>query len=357
MKTDTPARAVGPPAVEPHIPGFGLRPPTGAEIAAIRPLAEAMSEIVSATNRAEGVDELTTADELVNWFAHPGPHFDAANDLVLAEVDGQLVGYLYLQWVDTTDGLREYRAGGYVLPGWQRRGIGHALMSWAERHAVERLAEQPTERPVVIGSFADERRVNKIALLESLGYRPARWFFEMLRPSLDEIDVPPLPEGLEIRPLSSAREDVRRVFDADVEAFQDHWGGFAADDAAFEEWLADPNFDPSLWVVAWDGDQIAGAVENAIYASDNATFGRKRGWLDGVFTRRPWRRRGLGSALVARSLVLLRERGMTEAMLGVDSDNPSGALGLYKRAGFVEHQRSVALRKPLEPLELDGVAG
>jgi mycothiol synthase len=346
MKTDAPAQSVPTPA-SPEIPGFVMRPPTPVELEAMRPLAEAMSAIVSATNQVEGVDEVTTADELVNWFRHPGPHFDAATDLVLAEVGAQLVGYLYLQWVDTTDGLREFRAGGYVHPEWQRRGIGHALMAWAERRAVERIAEQPTERPVVIGSFADERRRAKIGLLESLGYEPTRWFFEMLRPSLDEVEIPPLPNGIEIRPLSSAREDVRRVFDADVEAFQDHWGGFAADDAAFEEWLTEPNFDPSLYVVAWDGDEIAGAVENTIYDSDNSAFGRKRGWLDGVFTRRPWRRRGLGAALVARSLVVLRERGMTEAMLGVDSDNPSGALGLYQRAGFVEHQRSVALRKPL----------
>jgi mycothiol synthase len=205
----------------------------------------------------------------------------------------------------------------------------------------------PTDRPVVVGSFADERRAAKISLLQSLGYQPARWFFEMLRPSLDEIDVPPLPEGLEIRPMTSARHEVRRLFDADVEAFQDHWGGFAADDAAFEEWLTEPNFDPSLYVVAWDGEQIAGGVENAIYAKDNEAFNRRRGWLDSVFVRRPWRRRGLGAALVARSLVRLREAGMSEAMLGVDSANPTGALGLYERAGFKVHTRSQAFRKPM----------
>jgi mycothiol synthase len=344
---DDPDAASAAMLTRPAVAGLVLRAPSPDELAAPGALVASMVAVVAAANAAEGVDETTTVGELVNWITHPGEHFDPASDLVLALVDEALVGYLYVQWVDTTDGLREFRLGGYVDPAWQRRGIGHALLGWGERRAAERVKAAPTDRPVVVGSFADERRAAKISLLQGLGYQPTRWFFEMLRPSLDEIDVPPLPKGLEIRPLTSARHEVRRLFDADVEAFQDHWGGFAADDAAFEEWLTEPNFDPSLYVVAWDGDEIAGAVENTIYASDNATFGRKRGWLDGVFTRRPWRRRGLGAALVARSLVVLRERGMTEAMLGVDSDNPSGALGLYKRAGFVEHQRSVALRKPL----------
>ena len=63
----------------------------------------------------------------------------------------------------------------------------------------------------------------------------------------------------------------------------------------------------------------------------------------------PWRRRGLGSALVARSLIVFRERGMTSAGLGVDADNPTGALGLYERAGFEVDFRSTAYRKPMEP--------
>jgi ribosomal protein S18 acetylase RimI-like enzyme len=87
---------------------------------------------------------------------------------------------------------------------------------------------------------------------------------------------------------------------------------------------------------------------NTIYTADNEAFGRRRGWLDSVFVRRAWRRRGLGAALVARSLVRLREAGMSEAMLGVDSDNPSGALALYERAGFEVHRRSAAYRKPME---------
>ncbi len=329
------------------VPGLVLRTPSSEELATPLTLAISMVAVVAATNAAEGIDETTTPEELVNWLSHPGEHFDPATDVLLALVGETLVGYIFRDWVDTTDGLREFRLRGYVHPTWQRHGIGHALLAWGERGAAERAKASPTDRGLVLGTWVDERRTTKIALLREQGYEPVRWFFEMLRPNLDAVEVPPLPEGLEIRPMGNHREEWRVLFDADVEAFQDHWGGFAADEAAFEEWVSDPNFDPSLYVVAWDGDRIAGAVENGIYTADNELFGRRRGWLDSVFVRRPWRRRGLGAALVARSLVLLREAGMAEAMLGVDSDNPSGALGLYKRAGFEEHQRSSAFRKPL----------
>ncbi|MEO8510990.1 MAG: GNAT family N-acetyltransferase, partial [Chloroflexota bacterium] len=88
-------------------------------------------------------------------------------------------------------------------------------------------------------------------------------------------------------------------------------------------------------------------VLNIIDARENELLGVQRGWLDSVFVRRPWRRRGLGAALVARSLDVLRERGLTSAILGVDAENPTGALGLYERAGFVEISREAAWRRPL----------
>ena len=310
-------------------------------------LAERMATIANACNQLEGVDELPTADELRNWLLASGDHFDAAKDVQLALVDDRLVGYTWVDWVDTTDGLREYRLGGYVHPDWQRRGIGTLLLEWGEQHARDHAAAHATDRPLAVGSWASEKRQRKAALLAKHSYEPVRWFFEMLRPDLESIDVPPLPKGLEVRQVTNADAELRQLFAADVEAFQDHWGGFASDEAAYQEWINDPHFDPSLYVVAFDGDEIAGGVENAVYREENAAFNRSRGWLDSVFTRRPWRRRGLGAALVARSLVRLREAGMTEAMLGVDSDNPTGALGLYERAGFKVHARSSAFRKPM----------
>jgi|KBSSwiStaDraftv2_1062776.scaffolds.fasta_scaffold16631_6 mycothiol synthase len=327
----------------PEIPGLSLRPHEGGTAPA-----SLMVPIANAVYAANGMDEITTVADLENWLGHALGGFDPAGDVVLAEVGGVLVGYAWVDWVDTTDALREFRLGGYVHPDWQGRGIGRRLLDWQEEHARAHPAAAASTRPLMFGTWSSERNLRKARLVAAAGYTPARYFFEMLRPDLDEVEVPALPEGLEIRPMAKDRGSKKQLWDADVEAFEDHWGGFDSSDAAFESWLVRPNWDADLWVVAWDGDEIAGAVMNTIYADDNEAFGRRRGWLDSVFVRRAWRRRGLGAALVARSLVRLREAGMTEAMLGVDSDNPSGALALYERAGFEVHQRSAAYRKPME---------
>ena len=96
--------------------------------------------------------------------------------------------------------------------------------------------------------------------------------------------------------------------------------------------FADAELDTDLWVVAWDGDQIAGVVQNWIWPEENEKLGVKSGWLEHISVRRPWRRRGLARAITAASLVRIREAGMTEGMLGVDSENANGALGLVRGA-------------------------
>jgi mycothiol synthase len=317
----------------------------------IRPYAgpEDVPEIVrllNARNRADRVDERMSVGSLTAWLEHPTQSFDARRDAVVGELDGRVVAAGALDWVDTRDGeFREYRFWGGVDPELQGRGIGSTLVRYFEGRARELARAQAPDRVPVLGSFVPVGRASE-ALLLGHGYRPARWFFEMVRHSLDDIDVTPLPDGLELRPV--APDQLLTIWAADREAFRDHWGGADESSGAMERLLADPDTDTSLWVSAWDGDEVAGGIWNDIYAEENADLGVRRGWLSSVFTRRPWRGRGLARALIGRSLVLLRERGMTSAALGVDADNPTGALGLYEAAGFTVHDRSVALRKPME---------
>lgn len=328
----------------PEVPGLVLR----VNDRGTAPAAE-MAPLANAVNAFDGLQEHVGEVDLVNWLGFASDGFDPSRDVVLAEIDGRLVGYAWVDWVDTTEGPREFRLGGYVHPEFQQRGIGRHLLAWQEAHAATHPAAAATDRELVLGTWMGEARARKRRLFERAGYEPVRYFFEMLRTNLDQVDVPPLPDGIEVRPIGTDRASRKLLWDADAEAFRgDHWGGFDASEGNFERHLADVDQRPELYVVAWDGDQIAGAVTNAIYADENEAFGWRRGWCETVFVRRPWRRRGLASALVARALVRLREAGMTEAMLGVDSNNPSGALGLYERAGFRVHRRSFAYRRPME---------
>jgi mycothiol synthase len=296
-------------------------------------------------DEADGVEWRSSPEETAAWLERSNDQYDVSRDVEIVELEGVPVAYSEVEWIDTTDGLREYRLGAMVDPDWRRRGIGRWLMRRMERHARMLAAQYSTERPEVFGSWNPDARVGKRILLEQEGYQPARWFFEMVRPDMDEIALPPLPDGIEVRPV--APDAYRQLWDADVEAFRDHWGGFDSSEVVYQAWLKDPKFDPGLWVVAWDGDEIAGGVINTISEAENAAFNRRRGWLQSVFTRRAWRRRGLARALVGRSLVLLRERGMTSAGLGVDADNPQAATRMYEEAGFEVDTRSTAYRKPM----------
>ncbi len=230
-------------------------------------------------------------------YRHASETFDPARDVTLAEIDGRPVAYGERSWVDTNDGLfREYRIDGAVLPAWRRRGIGTAVLAENERRSRELAAAHQTDRPRLLGSWTGDRMTGAMTLLRNSGFEPARWFFEMTRDLREPIPDVPLPAGLEIRPISL--EMIKQVWQADIEAFQDHWGGFDTSDATLRGWIERPGFDPTLWVVAYDGNEVAGASINAIERDENEMLGVRRGWLHSIFTAVS----GAGAAWPRRSL-------------------------------------------------------
>ena len=198
-----------------------------------------------------GVPNRESVEDNLAFVRHPSDGFDPARDILIAEVEGKVVGGTEQSWVDTNDGLyREYRVNGCVHPDWRRRGIGTALLVENERRARELAATHQTSRELRLGSWSNDRQVGRIALLKANGYEPVRWFFDMTRPLSEPIPEVPLPDGLDLRPVTM--DNIKQVFRADVEAFKDHWGGFEDSDEQLQRWMDRPNFDPTLWVVAWD---------------------------------------------------------------------------------------------------------
>jgi mycothiol synthase len=325
----------------PAIPGLAFRAFRGG------PDISRVAELMNAVEVADGSFEILSDEALANYLANLAD-FEAIRDLLLAEVDGRLVGVAQRLRVPRDDALT-YEMLGWIHPDWRRRGLGRAMLRYGEARQRERAAADAASgeaRPAFLSAWSLDSNVGNVALLESERYLPVRWFFEMGRPLDAPIPEPILPAGLELRPIADEGQ-ARVVLAADAEAFRDHWGARDLTEADVRRMLGDPDCDLSLWQVVWGGDEVVGSVIPQIYPADNEASGVRRGWLDRVSVRRPWRRQGVGRALIAAALAELVRRGMEIASLGVDADNPTGALGLYVGLGFRQDKRSTAYRKPI----------
>ena len=323
----------------PPIEGLRFRRPDGTDADY-----EAMAAVFRATSAEDDVPWAPTATN-VREAMEGSSSLDPARDVVAADSDGRIVAVASVERA-VRAGKPMYDLHGEVAPDVRRRGIGRALLHENLRRARERAEELSDPFPITVRAFAEITQVGARALLDAEGFEINRWFFLMRRPTLDDIPEASLPEGIEIRPVRPDHH--RAIFDAEFEAFRDHWQPHDYDEAEFESLHKKADVDTGLWVVAWDGDEIAGVVQNWIWAEENRRLGVKRGWLEHISVRRPWRRRGLGRAITAESLRRLRAAGMGDAMLGVDAENPTGALGLYEGLGFEVDQRASAYVRTVE---------
>lgn len=234
----------------------------------------------------------------------------------------------------------------HVHHDWKGRGIEEAMIGWLEDQAVCNHQTLHAGANGMHSVFLPESEQERLNIVINRGYSASRYFENMKR-DLAEIPEHPLPEGITVRLAMPSQ--YRQVWDANVEAFQDHWGATIPPESEYQEWISNKNyFQPYLWQIAWDGDPIAGMVLNFINLTENQERGRLRGYTEGISVRRPWRGKGIAKALICRSMQMFKALGMEEVGLGVDSENISGATKLYYGLGYRSYNRSVVMRKPLE---------
>ncbi len=330
---------VMPVATAPNTPGLAFRGFRGEEDYPI------IHRIISGCKVADQAQDTTTLEDITRNYHHLF-NCDPYQDMRFAEVNGEAVGYSRVWWQQELEGTRVYQHFAYLLPEWRGTGIRPALLQWSERRLREIAQGQPGEGPRVFEAWASDTEPHWESVLLGAGYEAIRHGFEMVRPDLENIPDLPLPEGLEVRPVQP--EQIDTIWEAAREAFRDSWGETEWQQEWLDEWREAPTFQPHLWQVAWDGDQVAGMVQNFVNEKENKEFGRLRGYTEGICVRRPWRRQGLARALIARSFKVIKDLGMTEAALGVDAENRSGALNLYLSMGFQEVKRHTTYRKPLD---------
>jgi len=301
-----------------------------------------MVTVIQGCKDFDHIERVDSVEDVARFYSHL-VNCNPYEDMVFAEVDGQVIGYNRIDWRMEVEGNRIYRHFGFLLPEWRRKGIGGAMLRQAERRIRQITAVHPGGIPCFYESFAADSEVGCEALLRSEGYAPFRHSLRMVRSNLEDIPSCPLPPGMEIRPVQ--REHLDAIHAASLEAFQDHWGFSPETEPTIAQWLEDPIIDFSLWRVAWDGEQVSGMVLSFINKKENEEYNRQRGWTENICVRKPWRKNGLARALIAASLRELKVRGMTEAALGVDTDNHSGALHLYKSMGYRADKRFSIYRK------------
>jgi mycothiol synthase len=315
----------------PLTPTFRLRPAKLAD-------AEAVAEIILAVCTADGDPSMAvTLEDLHQFWNEPGYDLDA--DTWVAETsDGRIVGY---EEMYNRHGFTKLEGDGYVHPDFLDLGIGTFLLRALEKRArqVMRQAEPNLRVTIQNGLKASDKRSRQMH--ENEGYVPVRFSWRMeIR-----LEAPPavlsLPDGLEYRPFAGD-EHARPLFEAVDESFRDHWGHTPMQ---YEKWrnqtLERDDFDPSLWFVAWDGDQIAGM--------SLCRYRGGMGWVNTLGVRRSWRKHGLGLALLTHSFGEFFRRGEQTIGLGVDAESQTGATRLYKRAGMHVASEYVHYVKELRP--------
>jgi mycothiol synthase len=297
-------------------------------------------EAVDATG--EHLDEDDVTDELA----------DASVDLsrdTLAVVDpgGSLVGWTAVHVSSTVTDVDRMWLGGGVLPCRRGEGLGRRLLEWAEERGRQLHAARHPGLPGELLVRVPATVPSQEALVRAAGFEPIRYWYGMKRDlSAPLPPIPTVPAGLRVVPWSAALDEALRRAHGD--AFADHWGSTPPDEQLWMQWYTGSRgFQPELSRLVLDGDRIAAYLLSYFYSAEAEVTGVREAYIGQVGTLRPWRRRGLGGLLLATGLAAARDGGYARAALTVDSNNPTGALGLYERAGFVVDDRSVTWAKPV----------
>lgn len=304
--------------------------------------------IVVLLNAAEAVDRAedgTSIEELKERVNTPGLNPEQ-NAFVAEDEGGRIVGFatLALKHEDQESG---FRTRFNVHPIYRGRGLEDRLLGRLEERARDRLAEAESPN-VYFASNGHTRYEERLCALERAGMKEVRRFWVMVRTPLEELAPLSVSEGLVFRSYRPGEDDAEAI-DAHDDSFSEH---FAHTQTSNEEWqyaVNSPSFRPDLTILAVDSRSRRIAGYCYIVASDQECrrLGRQRGWIDILGVRKAYRRMGLGQALLTQGLVNLRGAGFTEAALGCDSENTTGATRLYFRLGFQVQRTDIAFSKYL----------
>jgi mycothiol synthase len=306
--------------------GFTTRAPA-------REDAEVVAALISACQIADtGETDMSVEEMLDDWHS-----LDLAEEAVIVTApEGRTAAYADV----FNRSFVIVSTYGYVHPDYRGMGLGSYLVAWGERWTRDRMPQAQENARVVVQHYINSANEAARRLLENSGYTPVRGIYVM-ETALDK--SPPLPNwpaDISVRTFVPCRDE-RAVFEAVEDAFRDLWGRPRNPFERFVSETEKESFDPTLWFLAVEGDEIAGVTLCKTLAGD--------GWVDVVGVRRPWRNRGLGLALLRHAFTEYHRRGTRRVSLSVDAESITGAPRLYGRAGMRVRESYMIYLKELRP--------
>ncbi len=306
--------------------------------------------VVELLNQSERVitgQNLTSPEDFAAEMQSYGFNPEKDTTLILSE-NGEVLGYADL-FADQ-DPLVRLRSFIRVQPEFVGKDVWTSLLEWTEERARQCLPRAPEGARVILHTSVYAAETDGISLLEAHGYRHVRSSYRMLI-DLEGTDFQPaVPDGISFRPVEYSEADLRAAAWVDHQAFLDHWG---AVEEPFEVFFRKfqhridtrRHTDLSISRLAVDGDQVVGLLLCRHQTDEDP----EKGWVSILAVLKPWRKRGIGKALLREAFIEFKRRGKKRAGLFVDAENLTGALQLYLNAGMrVEYERKI-FEKELRP--------
>jgi len=316
--------------------GYEWRAATPADVDAIFDCARA-SSIVDHPNYT------IPRDEIDEEFGHS--YFDSTVDSIVAvTAKGRVDAWGFVTLSPGQETLVRSILWGGVRPDARGKSLGRQLIAWQEERGRQQLASSPKPLPGWLMAYAETRVPSAISTLEHAGFEVSRYYLELRRDLDQPITERPLADGLVLDTWKPEFDEAVR--DARNDSFRDHWGSQSVTAEQWHGYATGPHTRRDLSVVALDAEgEVAGFVLTSVTEDDWAGQGFSSGYIGLVGVRRAWRGKGIAPSLLGYAMERMRDAGLEKAVLDVDAENPSGALGLYEAVGFAESNRSVNLLK------------
>jgi mycothiol synthase len=307
-----------------------------------------MAAVRAGSSQHDGIDpnsareSVPSETDMRNMFGEEG--LVGNPDLLLVAMNDQVIGYnhVFWRWTEVT-GARVYLHLGYLLPQWRGKGIGTAMLAWAQQRIRAIAAEDQADTQATFATNVSSTEHEADALIRNAEYRDVRRMTDMLVTLEPPIVVQSLPTGVEKRAVRP--EHYRAIYHVMKGAVAVIWTSTPESDADYQEFLDEhvnhSSFDPTLWQIAWSGEQVVGIVLCRI---SNGV-----GHIAEVEIHPDWQRQGIGRSLLQSAFATFAERGIAEVRLFTDAADGLGARRLYESLGFREVKQHIFYRKPLAP--------